>query len=153
MLQGLRVEPNPLESVHKEELRTVYEDGSLWVVDKPSGMLSAPGKVGGVSVAEIARRRFPEASGLMVGHRLDMHTSGLLVVAKTRGAFVALRHQFEAKEVEKTYTALLDGNVASDEGSISRCRPTGTTVRGRRWIMPTARRRSRFIGCWGVAAA
>ena len=44
MLQGLRVEPNPLESAHKEELRTVYEDGSLWVVDKPSGMLSAPGK-------------------------------------------------------------------------------------------------------------
>lgn len=119
MLQGLRVEPNPLESAHKEELRTVYEDGSLWVVDKPSGMLSAPGKVGGVSVAEIARQRFPEASGLMVVHRLDMHTSGLLVVAKTRGAFVALRRQFEAKEVKKTYTALLDGNVASDEGSIS----------------------------------
>ena len=119
MLQGLRVEPNPLESAHKEELRTVYEDGSLWVVDKPSGMLSAPGKVGGVSVAEIARQRFPEASGLMVVHRLDMHTSGLLVVAKTRDAFVALRRQFEAKEVKKTYTALLDGNVASDEGSIS----------------------------------
>lgn len=119
MLQGLRMEPNPLESAHKEELRTVYEDGSLWVVDKPSGMLSAPGKVGGVSVAEIARQRFPEASGLMVVHRLDMHTSGLLVVAKTRGAFVALRRQFEAKEVKKTYTALLDGNVASDEGSIS----------------------------------
>ena len=151
MLQGLRVEPNPLESAHKEELRTVYEDGSLWVVDKPSGMLSAPGKVGGVSVAEIARQRFPEASGLMVVHRLDMHTSGLLVVAKTRGAFVALRRQFEAKEVKKTYTALLDGNVASDEGSISL--PTGTTVRGRRWIMPTERRRSRFIGCWGVAVA
>ncbi len=119
MLQGLRVEPNPLESAHKEELRTVYEDGSLWVVDKPSGMLSAPGKVGGVSVAEIARQRFPEASGLMVVHRLDMHTSGLLVVAKTLGAFVALRRQFEAKEVKKTYTALLDGNVASDEGCIS----------------------------------
>lgn len=119
MLQGLRVEPNPLESAHKEELRTVYEDGSLWVVDKPSGMLSAPGKVGGVSVAEIARQRFSEASGLMAVHRLDMHTSGLLVVAKTRDAFVALRRQFEAKEVKKTYTALLDGNVASDEGSIS----------------------------------
>lgn len=119
MLQGLRVESNPLESAHKDELRTVYEDGSLWVVDKPSGMLSAPGKVGGVSVAEIARQRFPEASGLMVVHRLDMHTSGLLVVAKTRGAFVALRRQFEAKEVKKTYTALLDGSVASDEGSIS----------------------------------
>lgn len=117
-------------------------------------MLSAPGKVGGVSVAEIARQRFPEASGLMVVHRLDMHTSGLLVVAKTRGAFVALRRQFEAKEVKKAYTALLDATLPPTRAaSACRCRPTGITVRGRRWIMPTARRRLRFIECWGVAAA
>ncbi len=120
MMQGLTVEANPLKggSDLESRLRTVYEDDSLWVVDKPSGMLSAPGKDGSLSVTDVARRRFPQSQGLMVVHRLDQHTSGLLIVAKTAEAFSELRQQFERHEVEKVYIALLDGNVPDDEGEI-----------------------------------
>ena len=120
MMQGLDVESNPLKggSDLESRLRTVYEDDCLWVVDKPSGMLSAPGKDGTLSVTDVARRRFPQSQGLMVVHRLDQHTSGLLIVAKTTEAFSALRQQFEHHEVEKAYIALLDGNVPDNEGLI-----------------------------------
>ncbi len=120
MMQGMTVEPNPLKGGNDLEsrLRTVYEDDCLWVVDKPSGMLSAPGRDGSVSVTDVARRRFPQSQGLMVVHRLDQHTSGLLIVAKTAEAFSALRQQFERHEVEKKYIALLDGDLPDDEGEI-----------------------------------
>ena len=121
MLQGLDVEPNPLAATTgiESQLRTVYEDDHIWVVDKPAGMLSTPGKTGTVSVTDVARQRVPGATGPMVVHRLDMHTSGLLIVAKDYDSFVALRRQFERSQVEKTYIALLDGNVEADEGEIN----------------------------------
>lgn len=121
MMQGMAVEANPLKADNDIEshLHTVYEDDYLWVVDKPSGMLSAPGRDGSTSVTDVAHRRFPQSEGLMVVHRLDQHTSGLLIVAKTKEAFAALRRQFENHEVEKAYVALLDGNITDDEGVIN----------------------------------
>lgn len=122
MLQGLDVEPEPFADAQENPehpLKTVYEDSSLWVVDKPAGMLSVPGKSGAVSVCGIARRRFPEAGDIpTVVHRLDMHTSGLLVVAKTAEAYRHLQRQFAERTVEKRYDAVLDGIVVADEGEI-----------------------------------
>ena len=86
MLKGLDVEANPMESAMSGLLETVYEDESLVVVNKPTGMLSIPGKGEQPSVYSILRERYPDAEEPMIVHRLDMATSGLLVVAKTKNA-------------------------------------------------------------------
>ena len=117
MMQGLDVEPNPLlvSKVETEQLETIYEDKYLLVVNKPSGMLSVPGKTDQVSVASLMTERYPEATGPLVVHRLDMDTSGLLLIAKTKEVHACLQEQFEKQEIRKRYIALLSGkpDVAS----------------------------------------
>lgn len=119
MLNGLEVEANPLEASPPCRVATVYEDAWIWVVDKPAGMLSVPGKGNRPSVYGAAKERFPDATGPLVVHRLDMHTSGLLVVAKTKEAHGQLQKQFLDKTIEKEYIAILEGNVERDEGEIN----------------------------------
>ena len=87
MLKGLDVESNPDEQKPVGECTTVYEDRWLWIVDKPSGMLSVPGRVKADSVADIARKRYGDACP---AHRLDMDTSGLLIVAKDADTLKAM---------------------------------------------------------------
>ena len=112
MLQGLEVESNPLEEPCQMDLAIVYEDSHLVVVNKPSGMLSVPGKSNRESVYSILRARYPEAEGPMLVHRLDMATSGLMVAAKSEWAYHALQKQFERRLVKKKYVALLDGDIS-----------------------------------------
>lgn len=112
MLQGLEVEPNPLEEPCQMDLAIVYEDSHLVVVNKPSGMLSVPGKSNRESVYSILRTRYPEAEGPMLVHRLDMATSGLMVAAKSEWAYHTLQKQFERRLVKKKYVALLDGDIS-----------------------------------------
>lgn len=90
------------------------------VVDKPSGLLSVKGKGPDKTdcVAERVRANFPDATGPIVVHRLDMDTSGLLVLALDADAQRDLSRQFEARTVHKTYTALLGGEIGADEGVI-----------------------------------
>ncbi|CAE7232730.1 rluA [Symbiodinium necroappetens] len=90
------------------------------VVDKPPGLLSVKGKGPDKTdcVAERVRAHFPDATGPIVVHRLDMDTSGLLVLALDADAQRDLSKQFEARTVHKTYTALLDGTLEPDEGTI-----------------------------------
>lgn len=120
MLQGLDVEPNPLlnDSHRKTELEIIFEDDWLLVVDKPAGMLSVPGKGNVDSVYRRVRELYPEATGPMVVHRLDMATSGLLLIAKTKEVHQNLQAQFKNRTVKKRYIALLDGSVDSEEGII-----------------------------------
>ena len=120
MLIGLEVEPNPLEKAQQEtnELETVYEDDWLAVVNKPCGMLSAPGKLTSDSVYTRLREKYPDATGPLIVHRLDMATSGLLLVAKTKEIHQTLQAMFASREIEKRYTALLEGIVKKDEGII-----------------------------------
>ena len=113
MLQGLEVEPNPLEESEKKMLDIVYVDDHLVVVNKPSGMLAVPGKTSRESVYSILRRRYPQADGPMIVHRLDMATSGLMVVAKSERVYHVLQQQFENREVEKRYVALLERDISS----------------------------------------
>ncbi|MDE5639260.1 MAG: RluA family pseudouridine synthase, partial [Odoribacter sp.] len=120
MLQGLDVEVNPLEAEGgtTEEVEILYEDEWLWVVNKPAGMLSVPGKSAQTSLLEVMRKRFPEMENLFVVHRLDMATSGVLLVAKTQEVYRDLQAQFKNHEVRKRYIALLDGLLPADEGGI-----------------------------------
>lgn len=112
MLQGLAVDDNPLEkNVHGHtELETVYEDDWLVVVNKPAGVLSVPGKTEGLeSVYDCMRKRYPQATGPLIVHRLDMATSGLLLIAKTKEVHQLLQKQFADRSIQKRYVAVLDG--------------------------------------------
>ena len=106
MLQGLDVDPNPETlGLQRMEIPTVYEDDALLVVDKPSGMLSVPGRIEDYSVETVMHERYPDS---IVAHRLDMGTSGLLIVAKNGDAYRILQQQFIRHEVRKKYIALLE---------------------------------------------
>ena len=116
MLQGLQVDPDPDKEPHaRHDVEIVYEDEALAVVNKPSGMLSAPGRTEHYSVATWAQERWP---GSMIVHRLDMMTSGLLIVAKTAEAYHHLQDQFTARTVKKKYLALVEGTPRSEHGVI-----------------------------------
>ena len=116
MLQGLDVDPNPEEVGYQHQVPSiVWEDEVMAVVDKPSGLLSMPGKIGEYSVATWAQEKWP---GAMVVHRLDMQTSGLLLVAKTEEAYHQLQAQFEARTVKKKYLAIVEGEPEKEHGVI-----------------------------------
>ncbi len=85
----------------------VYRESSFLVINKPAGMLSVPGRTGQPSVESLLRLRYPGTEGPMMVHRLDMETSGLMVVALTPEAYHALQRQFLARTVKKRYVALL----------------------------------------------
>ena len=120
MLQGLDVEPNAHEDSkhldHDPEL--VYEDEWMVAVNKPAGMLSVPGKGDAPSVWSWARAHFPEATGPLLVHRLDMDTSGVLLIAKDPETHRQLQQLFETRHIKKRYIALLDGTVTDDEGIV-----------------------------------
>lgn len=121
MLRGIEVDDNPLKGRMNDmaaQLRVIYEDEWIAVVSKPSGMLSVPGKEDAPSVYDIAKRMFPQAEGPIIVHRLDMDTSGLMVLAKDKAAHENLQKQFEAHSVRKCYTAILDGTVTDDKGVV-----------------------------------
>ncbi len=106
MLQGLDVDPNPETlGLQRMEIPTVYEDDALLVVDKPSGMLSVPGRIEDYSVETVMHERYSDS---IVAHRLDMGTSGLLIVAKNGEAYRILQQQFIHHEVRKKYIAMLE---------------------------------------------
>lgn len=100
----------------------LYEDDYLAVVSKPAGMLSVPGKINRPSVEELMRQRWNDWVNPLIMHRLDMETSGLIVVARTKWAHQQLQQQFANHEVHKRYEAILDGEWPADrplEGEIS----------------------------------
>lgn len=118
MLQGLEIDENPLSANarKKEELEIVFEDEWLLVVNKPSGMLSVPGKEEETdSVYHRVKAKYPEATGPMIVHRLDMATSGLLLVAKTKEVHQHLQEQFISRSIKKRYVALLDRSKLSGQ--------------------------------------
>jgi tRNA pseudouridine32 synthase / 23S rRNA pseudouridine746 synthase len=124
MLDGLPVDPPPLfgsEAIALSEPVVVYEDAQLLVVDKPSGLLTAPGRSASLqdSVVTRLRARYPEATGPLAVHRLDLDTSGLLLVAKDAVTASALQRLFSLRLIDKQYVAWLDGNVTGDQGRIT----------------------------------
>ncbi len=98
-----------------EEVRVVHADDHLLIVDKPSGLLSVPGRFLKDSVLQRVMFEYPDAR---VVHRLDLDTSGLLVLALTSLATSDLNRQFRERLVNKVYIAEVWGLVADDEGEI-----------------------------------
>ena len=117
MMQGLDVDPSP-EETNTSHLgaEIVYEDEAVVVVNKPSGMLSMPGRQETYSVATWAEERWP---GSMVAHRLDMSTSGIILVAKTEEAYHALQEQFTERVIKKKYLAIVEGIPKDEHGIVN----------------------------------
>lgn len=119
MLKGLTVEANPLENdPFPVELEVIYEDEDIIAINKPSGMLSVPGKTKRASVLSIIKSQVPTLEGPVIVHRLDMSTSGIMLLAKNMNAYHALQDQFAERTIEKTYLALLEGVPSESAGTI-----------------------------------
>ncbi|MCO5260918.1 MAG: pseudouridine synthase [Crocinitomicaceae bacterium] len=120
MLVGLDVDPNPMKINPAEgrELPIVYEDEDIVVVNKPTEFLSVPGKTITDSVLKRMESYLVGASGPLLIHRLDMSTSGLLLVAKNKYAHDFLQRQFIKRSVQKRYVALLNGVLERTSGII-----------------------------------
>ena len=127
MLKGLDVDENPQEhdpllyplGGQEVKLDIIYEDQWLMVINKPTGLLSVPGHESRLSVWSIVRQYYADSEEWCLGHRLDMGTSGVLIITKTREAYTFLQAQFAHRQINKTYEALLDGIVEQPYGTIS----------------------------------
>lgn len=119
MLQGVDVEANPLINSEEVSLDIVFEDEWILVINKSEGVLTVPGKLASPSIYQEVKDSYPHATGPLIVHRLDMATSGLLVVAKSKEVHKNLQEQFENRTVKKRYIALLDGVVVDDSGTIN----------------------------------
>lgn len=113
MLKGLNVENNPMSINYGEnkEIKVLYEDSDLIVIDKPEGLLSVPGKL----ITDSVATRFHE---YMIVHRLDQETSGIMVLAKNKQAHKNLQEQFISKKIQKKYRAILSGKLEKNSGEI-----------------------------------
>jgi len=120
MLEGMDVDDNPFlnNPAQGKELSIIYEDEFILVVNKPAEFLSAPGKNIQDSVQLRMQTQYPDATGPMIVHRLDMSTSGLILVAKNLENYRLLQKQFIKRKVKKRYVAVLEGIVEADEGMI-----------------------------------
>ncbi|RFZ93014.1 RluA family pseudouridine synthase [Mucilaginibacter conchicola] len=120
MLQGIELDDDPLliNPGESKPLDIVYEDDYFVVVNKPHGLLSVPGINITDSVYTRLKQLFKTIEPMII-HRLDMATSGLLVVAKTKDAHKHIQQQFLKRTVTKRYTALLSNVIATEEGEIN----------------------------------
>ncbi|WP_341221756.1 RluA family pseudouridine synthase [Polaribacter atrinae] len=120
MLEGIAMDENLLleNLAEKQELEIIYEDDVLLVVNKPTEFLSVPGKDISDSVYTRIKEKYPDATGPLIVHRLDMSTSGILLLTKTKEANKVLQSQFINRTVKKRYVALLDGNLTEESGKI-----------------------------------
>ncbi|WP_246616508.1 RluA family pseudouridine synthase [Thaumasiovibrio subtropicus] len=121
MLIGLDVEPSPLlmSDSDKKQVEIIYEDEHLAVINKPAEFLSVPGKSVNDSVYTRMKARYPDATGPLIVHRLDMSTSGLMVIAISARANKYLQQQFIQRTVKKRYCALLEQDIPKESGTIS----------------------------------
>lgn len=120
MLKGLKMDDNLLlENLSEnKEINIIYEDDVLIVINKPAEFLSVPGKEIKDSVYTRIKEKYPTATGPLIVHRLDMSTSGILVLTKTKEANKILQSQFINRTVKKRYVALLNGDLNQEKGTI-----------------------------------
>ena len=92
----------------------IHADNSLLVLNKPSGLLAVPGRGENKqdSLSSRVQRRYPDA---LIVHRLDMATSGLMLMALGIGMQRALSQSFERREIHKRYLAVVDGHLAQSQ--------------------------------------
>lgn len=125
MLEGMAIDDNPLliNPALGKALPFIYQDDSIVVVNKPNEFLSVPGKNIEDSVYLRIKQQFPQATGTYIVHRLDMSTSGLMVLALSKRAQKNLQQQFVNRTIKKRYVALLEGSIkkslSAEQGEIT----------------------------------
>ena len=119
MLEGMELDDNPLVVPSQgKELSVVYEDDQILAINKPAEFLSVPGKTILDSVYTRIVKDYPELTGPIIVHRLDMSTSGLMLIAKNKHVHKILQRQFIERTIKKRYVAILDGGLAEKSGTI-----------------------------------
>jgi len=120
MLEGIKMDDNLLleNLAETQDLEIIYEDDVLIAVNKPAEFLSVPGKDITDSVFSRIKEKYPNATGPLIVHRLDMSTSGILLLTKTKEANKVLQSQFINRTIKKRYVALLDGIFSKNSGKI-----------------------------------
>ena len=120
MLPASTFEPEAINLSIYNKVETLYEDREIAVIHKPEGLLSVPGKdAAQPSVYALMRRKYPEATGPLIVHRLDMATSGVLLIAKTEFAYHRLQQAFLNHQIQKKYVAIISGKEIPEKGFIS----------------------------------
>ena len=120
MLPASTFEPEAINLSIYDKVETLYEDREIAVIHKPEGLLSVPGKdAAQPSVYALMRRKYPEATGPLIVHRLDMATSGVLLIAKTEFAYHRLQQAFLNHQIQKKYVAIISGKEIPEKGIIS----------------------------------
>ena len=120
MLPASTFEPTAANLSIYNKVETLYEDREIAVIHKPEGLLSVPGKdAAQPSVYALMRSKYPEATGPLIVHRLDMATSGVLLIAKTEFAYHRLQQAFLNHQIQKKYVAIISGKEIPEKGIIS----------------------------------
>lgn len=121
MLEGLEVEANPMLEQQNSpvDLEIIYEDEHLLAINKPHEFLSVPGKTVSDCVFQRIKDKYPQATGPLIVHRLDMSTSGIMLLALNRKTHKGLQEQFKRRTISKVYEALLEGELPEDQGMIN----------------------------------
>ena len=121
MLEGIEMEENPMleNSSNEKDIKIIFEDDAIVVLNKPAELLSVPGKEINDSVLVRVKNLYPNATGPLIVHRLDMSTSGIMLFTKTKKANKILQNQFIERTIKKRYVALLDGIIKENEGEIN----------------------------------
>jgi len=121
MLSGMVLDENPLltNPAEGKHLEIIYQDDDMLVINKPAEFLSVPGKNIDDSVYSRMKTLFPDANSPFIVHRLDMSTSGLMVIALTKRAHKNLQKQFINRSVKKSYIAIIEGELSQDQGVIN----------------------------------
>lgn len=118
MLRGMELLRNTRDYSPKRKIEVLYEDEWLAVVDKPAGMLSVKGRTDQPSVESLLPQLFPHSPHAKVVHRLDMDTSGILLIALTDSTYSDLQRQFAQRTLTKEYIAIMEGEVTQEQGEI-----------------------------------
>ena len=121
MLEGIEQDENPLltNPAVGKSIEVIYQDDVMLVINKPAGFLSVPGKTIEDSVQHRMEQLFPKSEGSLIVHRLDMATSGLMVIALSKRAHKSLQKQFISRSITKRYVALIDGTLERNSGKIT----------------------------------
>ena len=120
MLPASTFEPAAVDLSLYNKVETLYEDREIAVIHKPEGLLSVPGKdAAQPSVYALMRSKYPEATGPLIVHRLDMSTSGVMMIAKTEFAYHRLQKAFLNHQIQKKYVAIISGKDIPEKGIIS----------------------------------
>lgn len=120
MLPASTFEPAAVDLSIYNKVETLYEDREIAVIHKPEGLLSVPGKdAAQPSVYALMRSKYPEATGPLIVHRLDMSTSGVMMIAKTEFAYHRLQKAFLNHQIQKKYVAIISGKDIPEKGIIS----------------------------------